>query len=190
MTTSLLLWDTWHIELKGEPRVKQSGGGGGAEGFRRLWVHGVDGYTMLMSPLRVALGRDSCPWLPGWYGCAQVYCPGRGLVYRCQLPLRFAIFVLLNSHLECFLSASKIAIFFSVRYATNRVPHARVTKQKTVKLVLTALVFTHVKLTISYLIHTKNHCAHIYSQWASTCIWSACNGINAGMAADCFEASR
>ena len=80
------------------------------------------------------------------------------------LPLRFAIFVLLNSHLECFFSASKIAIFFSVRYATNRLPHARVTKQKTVNLNLTALIFTHVKLTISYFIHIENHCALIYRQ--------------------------
>lgn len=61
-------------------------------------------------------------------------------------------------------SASKIAIFFSVRYATSRLPHARVTKQKTVNLHLTALVFTHVKLTISYFIHIENHCALIYRQ--------------------------
>ena len=165
---------------------------GGAGGFRRLWVHRVDGYTMLMSPLRVALGRDSCPWLPGWYGYAHAYCPGCGLVYGCQLPLRFAIFVLLNSHLECFLSASKIAIFFSVCYATNRLPHARVIKQKSVKLNLIALVFTPVKLAISYLIHIENHCAHIYNQSASRCIFgqarSACYGINAGIAPSCFEA--
>ena len=169
-------------------------GGGGTGGFRGLWVHRVDGYTMLMSPLESPLGRDSCPWLPGWYGCAHEYFPGCGLVYRCQLPLRFAIFVLLNSYLECFFSASKIAIFFSVRYATNRLPHARVTKQKTVNLNLTALIFTHVKLTISYFIHIENHSALIYRQWASTCIFgqarSACNGINAGMTPGCFEASR
>ena len=105
--------DTWHIELTGESKVKQTEAGG------RGWV---DGYTMLMSPLRVALGRHSCPLLPvllpGCPGCAHAYCPGCELVYECQLPLRFAIFVLLNSYLECFLSASKIAIFFSVRYAT------------------------------------------------------------------------
>ena len=83
---------------------------------------------------------------------------------RVSIAVTVCYLRLLNSHLECFLSASKIAIFFSVCYATNRLPHARVTKQKTVKLNLTALVFTHVKLTISYLIHIENHCAHIYSQ--------------------------
>ena len=135
MTTSLLLWiffsivpnrikreilekwpiirkrswaltvDTWHIELKGEPTVKQSGGG--TRGFRGLWVHRVG------SPL----GRDSCPSLPGWYGCAHEYFPGCGLVYRCQLPLRFAIFVLLNSHLECFFSVLKLQ--YSLAFATR-----------------------------------------------------------------------
>ena len=202
-------------------------GGGGGQGASA--AYGFIGWTAIpcwWALLGSPLGRDSCPWLPGWYGCAHEYFPGCGLVYRCQLPLRFAIFVLLNSHLECFFSASKIAIFFSVRYATNRLPHARVTKQKTVNLNLTALIFTHVKLTISYLIHIENHrlsqsrslarasrsqsryalksstceqvyenhCALIYRQWASTCIFgqarSAYNGINAGMTPGCFEASR
>ena len=118
MTTSLLLWiffsiapnrikreilekwpiirkrswaltvDTWHIELKGEPTVKQSEGGGGGGGgtgrgcagggggfcggFSGLWVHRVDGYTMLMSPLRVAPGSRQLSmtarviWLCAW----------------------------------------------------------------------------------------------------------------------------
>ena len=63
--------DTWHIELKGEPTVKQSEGGG-TGGFRGLWVHRVDGYTMLMSPLRVAPGSRQLSvtarviWLCAW----------------------------------------------------------------------------------------------------------------------------
>ena len=40
---------------KGEPKVKTKWAWG-AGGFRGLWVHRVDGYTMLMSPLRVAPG--------------------------------------------------------------------------------------------------------------------------------------
>ena len=119
----------------------------GGGGFRRVWVYRPDDYIMLMSPHRVAPGSRQLSmtarviWL-----CA---CVLARLWVGVRMPIAVAVchIRLLNSHLKCFLSATKIARFFSVRYPTKRLPRAQATKQESQ---------THLNSTCIYTCKTYN----------------------------------